>query len=94
MLVLLLNTTASGAGGPSFGPPAGVAINPATFIAGIRQTLLSADFNGDGRPDLAVAGDRNRPARHDAGGRGDPLLCGEPGPGRRWRYAAARRLQR
>jgi hypothetical protein len=45
---VLLNTTASGAATPSFAAQQ-------TFAAG-GSALVAADFNGDGRPDLATSG--------------------------------------
>ncbi len=46
---VLLNTTSSGATTPSFAPPQ-------TFDTGIRPLATAlGDFNGDGKPDIAVA---------------------------------------
>ena len=48
---VLLDTTAAGAGIPSFALQT-------TFAAGVNPaSVTAADFNGDGRPDLAVAND-------------------------------------
>ena len=48
---VLLNTTAAGAGIPSFALQT-------TFAAGVNPaSVAAADFNGDGKPDLAVAND-------------------------------------
>ena len=48
LLSVLVNTTAPGASSPSFVLQAG-------FAANLEPLLAIADFNGDGRPDIAVA---------------------------------------
>jgi hypothetical protein len=52
-VAVLLNTTAAGATTPSFGPTFDFATSSAPF-AGQPGAVAVADFNGDGRPDLAV----------------------------------------
>ena len=55
-MLVMLNTTPAGAGAPSFSAATAFALNRYSFYVGIEGALVSADFNGDGRPDVALDG--------------------------------------
>lgn len=53
-VAVLLNNTPTGAASPSFGLAADFTVVPASESAGKVASLAAADFNGDGKPDLAA----------------------------------------